>query len=438
MMGHGIPMPVVLAVLAIFGAFVGRFLNVCIQEFPKHDLLREQLKAVLPPWSLCARCHAKLAFGRCLPIVGWFIQGRRCSSCRTKLSLSLPVIELITAFLFAVLYWCEVPAEQAAKAIDGGLQSSEGPPGPEVISTLWSPAVWIHLRYAFHMLMICGLIVATEIDRKLRIIPDGCTVPIMLLALPLSLLLGQLYITPIWFQDASVVRTLREVFDLPGFVQPLLYPWDPTSFIQSSPHIHGFLVSLFGLVIGGGSVWIVRIIGFLALRQEAMGFGDVVLMAMVGSVIGWQPTLAVFIVGAPILALLFAMTNWIVRGENEIPYGPFLSGATILLLITWPTAWPFAKRFFDMGPILFLMAVAAMFSLGASLYIVQVVKRFLGLAGFDEEDGGDWSSADQLSYYNGERPDEQTGLWPQEQWPGSRAGRGLKPYRDWRHNGREG
>lgn len=443
-MDHDIPMPLVLTGLVICGAFIGRFLNVCIAQFPQHDLLRDQLKAVLPPWSACARCGAKGTWTGLIPIVGWLLERRRCAACRALISIRWPVIEGVTGVLFAVVYWCEIgcaigreiPVGATASIFSGGLTSSEGPRGPEVISTLWSPVVWLHLRYAFHMLMICGLVVATEIDRRLRIIPDGCTVPIMLLAVPLSFVFGQLYIVPVWFQDTSVVRTLRDM-GLPEFIQPLLVPWDPTAFIQASPHWHGLLVSVLGLLAGAGSVWIVRQIGFLTLKQEAMGFGDVVLMAMVGSVIGWQPVLAVFVVGAPLLALVFALSNWILRGENEIPYGPFLSGATILLLLTWPYSWPFAKRFFDMGPLLFVLGFVAVVSLAASLSVVHLVKKLLGLpTGEDEWDdhgNGGWSSADHLTYYNAERPDEQTGQWKRDQWPGARAGRGLKTSHDWRH-----
>lgn len=434
MIGHDVPMPLVLAGLFICGAFIGRFLNVCIDQFPKHDLLRDQLKAVLPPWSACTRCGSQGTWTGLIPMVGWLLEGRRCTSCRSLVSIRWPVIEALTGLLFAIVYWCEIPTGSTAAICDSGLTSSEGPPGPEVISTLWAPVAWLQLRYAFHMLMICGLIVATEIDRRLRIIPDGCTVPIMLLAVPLSFLFGQFYIVPVWFQDTSVVRTLRDM-GLPEFVQPLLVPWDATAFIQDSPHWHGLLVSVLGLIAGAGSVWIVRQIGFLTLKQEAMGFGDVVLMAMVGSVIGWQPVLAVFVVGAPLLALVFALTNWILRGENEIPYGPFLSGATILLLLTWPYSWPFAKRFFDMGPLLFVMGFVAILSLAASLSFVHLVKKLLGLSTGDDDsdDDGGWSSADHLSYYNAERPDEQTGQWSRDQWPGARAGRGLKPSHDWRH-----
>ena len=35
-------------------------------------------------------------------------------------------------------------------------------------------------------------------------------------------------------------------------------------------------------------MWAVRLIGTAALRREAMGFGDVTLMMMIGTFLGWQ------------------------------------------------------------------------------------------------------------------------------------------------------
>ncbi len=44
----------------------------------------------------------------------------------------------------------------------------------------------------------------------------------------------------------------------------------------------------------GGVIWAVRVLGRWTLRMEAMGFGDVTLMAMIGTYMGWQASLVVF------------------------------------------------------------------------------------------------------------------------------------------------
>ncbi|MEZ6128220.1 MAG: prepilin peptidase [Planctomycetaceae bacterium] len=439
MIAGGILYWLVLIGLGIFGAYTGRLLTICSDRFPEQDRLLQQWNGVFKPWHVCPGCRTRPSLTERLPVVGWLLNGRRCHACRRRLSIRYSFIEAVTAILFVLVYYCEIRFD-AQGSLSNGLVSDERVSGPEAITTLWSDGTWLHLRYAFHMLMICGLIVATEIDRRLRIIPDGCTVPIMILAVPFSFLFGQLYTVPIWFQDASTAKTLQEWSRLAlepwqfRLVQPLLIPWDATPFLRASPHWHGLLVSVVGMIAGAGSVWVVRQIGFLSLKQEAMGFGDVVLMGMVGSVLGWQPVLAVFVIGAPVLAMFFALFNWIVHRDNEIPYGPFLSAATILLLLTWPWSWPFAKRFLDMGPLLLPLALIGAFLMGASLYAIQLLKRAFGFSSVDLQDPHDWNSADHLAYYNSERPDEQTGQWPKEQWPGCRAGRGLRNFHDWKNH----
>ena len=58
----------------------------------------------------------------------------------------------------------------------------------------------------------------------------------------------------------------------------------------------GLLTALVGLAMSGALVWIVRIVGSAAMGREAMGFGDVTLMMMVGTFLGWQACVIVFFV----------------------------------------------------------------------------------------------------------------------------------------------
>lgn len=424
------PAWLILSTLFVLGAFVGRYLNICIRHFPEHDELLEQLKLTLGRQPVCRRCNADASFVQRLPIIGWMSQGGRCSNCGSRLTLEPIFVELITAVLFALTYWLHIPMEPGARMTASGLYSVDGPAGPGVAG-LWEPVVWLHARYALHMFMICGLIAATMIDLRLRIIPDGTTVPVWIAGILVSVIIGQVFVVPIWFQDPSVVRTVQPL--MPELIQPLFVDWDVDGFIIRWPRVHGLLVSLFGAAAGAGSVWAVRVIGGYVLKQEAMGQGDVILMGMIGSVIGWQPVLSVFIF-APVLGVAFSVFNWLVRGDKQIAYGPFLSAATIMLLLTWKTTWPFAKRFFDMGPLFIVMGLFMLVLLFASLQLVQIVKRLLGFELYDFEEESDWPPADQLMYLSQEVPDEQTGQWPIEQWSGIRAGQGLSREHSWRND----
>ena len=101
--------------------------------------------------------------------------------------------------------------------------------------------------------------------------------------------------------------------------------------------------SLIGLAVAGGITWGVRISASVGLGVEALGFGDVTLMAMIGTYIGWQPSLLVFFI-APMVALLFVVVRWLVTGNTVTPYGPYLCIATVILLVGWTVCGPGGRR----------------------------------------------------------------------------------------------
>ena len=98
--------------------------------------------------------------------------------------------------------------------------------------------------------------------------------------------------------------------------------------------------SLIGMFVGGGIVWAVRILGSLAFGKEAMGLGDVHLMASVGAVLGWtDPAIAFFL--APFFGIAWTVGAALVRrskdaGGTALPYGPHLAAATLLVIYARP------------------------------------------------------------------------------------------------------
>lgn len=99
-------------------------------------------------------------------------------------------------------------------------------------------------------------------------------------------------------------------------------------------HFNGLMAALMGYLIGGLIVWAVRILGTLGFGKEAMGLGDVHLMAAVGAVTGWVvPTLAFFV--APFFGLLWALYLWLRRNQRELPYGPWLAAGTVAVMLLY-------------------------------------------------------------------------------------------------------
>ncbi|HEV3341866.1 MAG TPA: A24 family peptidase [Pirellulales bacterium] len=98
------------------------------------------------------------------------------------------------------------------------------------------------------------------------------------------------------------------------------------------------LSSLAGLAVGGGLIWSVRLIFSAILGKEAMGFGDVTLLAMIGAYLGWQAPIFIFFV-APCIGLVFGGTQWALGMGREIPYGPFLCLGTAVVIVFWRWFW---------------------------------------------------------------------------------------------------
>lgn len=89
-----------------------------------------------------------------------------------------------------------------------------------------------------------------------------------------------------------------------------------------------------GYLVGGGVVWLVRIFGSLLFGREAMGMGDVHLMAGVGVCVGWINSTVAFFVAA-FVGLVWTLWSVVRRGgaASAMPYGPFLAVATVLVLL---------------------------------------------------------------------------------------------------------
>ncbi len=136
------------------------------------------------------------------------------------------------------------------------------------------------------------------------------------------------------------------------------------------------LSALVGMAASAALVWLIRIVGSMVLDREAMGFGDVTLMAMLGAFLGWQPGIILFFL-SPFAALAAGLLIWLLHGRTEIPFGPFLclaAGATILF---WPRLWAWTLPVFALGPILMLVAAVCIVLFTLLLMVLRLVRERL-------------------------------------------------------------
>jgi len=82
--------------------------------------------------------------------------------------------------------------------------------------------------------------------------------------------------------------------------------------------------ALLGAAVGFGLLWLVAVAGEWIFKQEAMGGGDIKMMAMVGAFLGWQGTLLTVFLGALIGSLIFVPLS-LVGHKRLVPFGIFLA-----------------------------------------------------------------------------------------------------------------
>ncbi len=362
----------------VFGSCVGSFINVLVYRLPRNIPL-------LTPPSSCPSCNHQLRFFReNLPIIGWLVIRGKCRYCKAPVSIEYPFIEFLTGCLFLgcyiLCYWVS--------------------PTTPFIGEIFGD--WWHINGIYRTLpmflslltMIAGLLAMTIIDARTFTIPIQIPVFMTLVAFVAAIVQSQLNLrnTPnqIWpyplidwtwsaaafggmigvivstfllkvgvftysfsdygdyVQEGEILgaypharrEMLKEmIFLLPilaGFIFGWMLAYEqgfPTLFVQ------GIAGSILGYLVGGGLVWAVRILGTLAFGKEAMGLGDVHLLAGVGAVIGWWDPILIFFI-APFSGLLYAgcaaLLEKIGKKQKEIPYGPHLAIATLVVVFLRP------------------------------------------------------------------------------------------------------
>jgi leader peptidase (prepilin peptidase)/N-methyltransferase len=276
------------------GTVVGSFLNVCVYRIPWQ-------KSVIWPGSRCPRCLTAIAGFDNIPIVSWFALHGECRGCGLPISARYPAVEALTGLLFVGAYLVDVIA------------SPRDAWGQIPLPTMAAAA--------YHCLFVALLVAAAVIDYDLMIIPDSITFLGMVSGVALAAIVPQVRSSP----------------------------------ANSSSHLAAGITGVVGVVVGGAFTYAIRQMFSLVFRREAMGEGDVTLMGMIGAYLGWQAAILTFFLAAflglghALWKLIKYVRKWLRGGQlsssdREIPLGPYLSMAAILLYFAWPWVWPVCSR----------------------------------------------------------------------------------------------
>jgi leader peptidase (prepilin peptidase)/N-methyltransferase len=99
--------------------------------------------------------------------------------------------------------------------------------------------------------------------------------------------------------------------------------------------LSGLASALLGAAVGFGVLWLVGAAGTSLFKEEAMGGGDIKMMAMVGAFVGWQGVLLTIFLGAFIGSLIFL--PMLLAGRRKlVPFGIFLSVGAVIAYLAGP------------------------------------------------------------------------------------------------------
>ena len=257
----------------VFGSVIGSFLNVCIYRLPREQSI------VFPP-SNCTSCNTPIRFYDNIPIISYLLLRGKCRSCGERISPVYLIVEVLSGLICALLVW----------------------------------RFGLSLTALFYFVFLSALVVVTFIDLEHMIIPNVITFPgilvgIIYAALKTDWSTAHLLLGSSHFNLRSILRILNEV--------PIID-------------------SIFGVVLGGGVLFLIGFLYEVIRKREGMGMGDVKLLAMIGAFLGWKGVIFVTFISS-LIGTVVGISIILYKGGDlkyAIPYGPFLSLAAALYCYT--------------------------------------------------------------------------------------------------------
>jgi leader peptidase (prepilin peptidase)/N-methyltransferase len=243
------------ALFGVVGLLVGSFLNVCIYRLPRQQ-------SIVWPASRCGACARPLAWFENVPLLSWLVLGGRCRTCGERISVMYPAVEAATGAIFFV-----------ALQVFG-----------------WTPLLAVRLLFA------CALVVLFGIDLRHRILPNGITLPGVVVGLVCS-----------------------------AFLPP------------------GLPAALLGAALGAGVLFAIGEAYYRLRGIDGLGMGDVKMLGMIGAFLGWRQTLVTLVLASVLGSLVGVGVILSRRGglQAALPFGTFLAAGALVAAVAGETmlAW---------------------------------------------------------------------------------------------------
>jgi leader peptidase (prepilin peptidase)/N-methyltransferase len=238
--------PALVAIAAVYGLLIGSFLNAWAWRLAHEE-------SITKGRSHCPQCGHQIRAYDNVPVISWLLLRGRCRDCGAPISWRYPLGEALTAALFAGV------------ALMDGLD-------------------WILLP---HLLFVSTLVLVSQVDLEIRIIPDVVILPVAAVGVPLMILIAD---GPWW-------------------------EW-PVAGLGAA----GFL-------------FLISEVYFRVRHVEGMGFGDVKLALCMGIYLGAAVIPALFIgfIGGAIIGVAIVAASK-GDGKTAIPFGPFLAAGAVVAL----------------------------------------------------------------------------------------------------------
>ncbi len=371
----------------------------------------------------------KLHWAERLPVVGWYLRSKRAEDVQQFgrwFWVRPALIELFFPWVIVgVFSWL-----RQGNGVPDGVSVEVG---GQATALLWA-------QYNSLVILLFLLTIATFIDFDERMIPDVVTVPGTLIGLfgstffngwnfleqvqliepPFTQVVRSLHANspesiPLAWRQGQLFSLLLVVFcwslgclslvDFPwitrrGWKKAFVYAWVrfwqagnlrmvgmmllagwiflPIGyFLLPSDSWDRLVSSMVGMCLGGFLVWAFRIVATEVLGMEALGFGDVMLMAMVGAFLGWQLVWLAFFL-APLFGIVIVLIRLLLTGDNRTPFGPYLSAASVYLMLDWKRVWGMTRDWIFPATIAPWVLIVLLFLLGTLLWIIHRIERLFG------------------------------------------------------------